>query len=291
MCELAQAGGGRVASVGLNIMAYVGRGDGDAGTRRCHSFMTTMDGQSSSSTMPLALRGCGERPGWCDTLDRSTTHGSGGGSDEEESEGRDGESAHIPSEYGSLATCMPGDMNEVEDGFEVTPDQSDDNFVRDFTDGDWKDSLTKLNRWQPQGPNGRFGLFCGNYGSFSRGSDEQKHVFFDVKSTPCQILMLQESNQALLDYLREPVPDRANKGVEPDTATPAVAGPNTGEGGKKRKAYKFVGYCSDRHEKLDKNGKRPGSLLIAATAGTVEALCLLLFRLRPDGLYTPSGKN
>ena len=285
MCELAQAGGGRVASVGLNIMAYVDGGDGDAGTRRCHSFMITMDGQSSSSTMPLALRGCGEREGWCDT------HGSGGGSDEEEPEGGDGESVYIPTEFGSRASCMPGDLTDADEGVVVTPDQSDDNFVRDFTDGNWKDSLTKLNKWQPQGPIGRFGMFCGNFGSFSRGSDEQNHVFFDVKRSPCQILMLQEANQALLDYLREPVPDRANKGVEPDTATPAVAGPNTGEGGKKRKAYKFVGYCSDRHEKLDKNGKIPGSLLIAATEGVAEAMHLLLFRVRPDGLYTVSGKS
>ena len=250
---------------------------------------TYVSGGASSSDAGLPLmhvRGCGLQDDYSGEL-----HGDG-----DSDEG-------LPSEIGSAASGMPGDLPDGDGGEAVyieptlpTVDFSKD-YQKLYTDGDWVHPEV-AKQWRPEstGPRGTFGMFCANHGSIMRNQIEQTHCHLDLKTNPCQVVMMQEADDELLDVLKAPLDGPTSGddgGVDPGSDTTAVAVPSTDRGGnlKKRKAHEFVGLCCQKYEHEDQNGRQHPSLLIAANRNTVHALYLKMFRIRADGKYTVRSKE
>ena len=136
------------------------------------------------------------------------THGDGG------SDSDDGTvpSVSLASFAGSKASCIPGDMDddEAEQIGEVllAPDFSNEKEKREFTDGDWEASTRDDGDQTLRQENiGTFGILCGNWGGQRKSPKLVEHMNFDLKSSSCAIIMLQEAKQELLDHLKAPRQD------------------------------------------------------------------------------------
>ena len=99
---------------------------------------------------------------------------------------------------------------------------------------------------------------------------------FDLKSSPCALIILQEAPRELLEHLRQPgVEGVIDEGLD-DTR-------GGGENWLKRPQHEFIGI---------RGPEKDTSVLIAARTSLVQAVCLRLFRFREDGTYkAKTGKK
>jgi len=124
---------------------------------------------------------------------------------------------------------------------------------------------------QDSGHGGTYGLLSANWGASWKCQALQDHMNRDLKSCPCQVLCLQEAEEALLLYLRSPVSAKEKR-----------AEGNEGVKGEPRPGSKSIGV----------RGLEPKSgLMICARASLAVGIRLLLFHRIYDRAYRPSGKT
>ena len=210
-----------------------------------------------------------------------TTHGDGGDRGEEAgSDGDvDGASSFAPPSFAPTnASGMPGDLDDFDehDDILLKPQWNDD---LQCSDGVWgaktrgggeagaeKDE-------QDSGHGGTYGLLSANWGGSWKDPALQHHMRRDLKSCPCQVLCLQEANEALLLYLKSPLEVSAKE---------KRAESNESVKGEPRPEGQFIGV----------RGPDPKSgLMICARASLALGIRLLIFHRIYDGAYKVPGKK
>ena len=139
------------------------------------------------------------------------THGNGGDrGDGDVSDGEvDGASVFAPPSHAPTdASGMVGDLDDVDDKVDLwlKPVWNDDGAASagvwgTKTRGGGETDADKDDK--DPSPGGTYGLLSANWGGHWSNRALQAHMERDVKSTPCQILCLQESEEALLFHLEK----------------------------------------------------------------------------------------
>ena len=200
--------------------------------------------------------------------DGDSVHGDEHSSDD----GRSSAARSMPSYADSMASGFPGDLetNILRDTTLRPPDENDSDF-EGFTDGDWHGATQDdgANDDSKGSKQGTFGVLCGNWGNKWSETNLNDHMNFDLKSSPCALLILQEAPRELLEHLRQP----GVEGVIDERLDDTRGG---GENWLKRPQHEFIGI---------RGPEKDTSVLIAARTSLVQAVCLRLFRFREDGIY------
>ena len=124
----------------------------------------------------------------------------GGDDDETESDDNDAPRASLPGYVPSCASGMPGDIDAADAQNQEILVRFSDHNSNELTIGEWVDSVD--GHGDGAGRRGTFGVFQGNWGEKWKDLSLQEHMFRDVKSTPCSILMMQEAWQNLFEFLK-----------------------------------------------------------------------------------------
>ena len=160
------------------------------------------------------------------------------------------------------ASGFPGDVSEK--GAQLRGEMS----FRPFSGGRYEDEMSD-GIWEGEdadsavaanGCPGTFGVFCGNWGENFTCQKAQEHMEFDLKSGPCNFVMLSEALPELLAHLREQPPKASPAGDR--TEEPRGGGETKCE---LRPTYRYIGL----------RGLEPkSSLMIAARASLVKGMRL-----------------
>ena len=208
-------------------------------------------------------------------------HGDGDSvhSDEHSSDdGRSSVARSMPSYADSMASGFDGDLetNVLGDTTLNPPDENDSAF-EGYTDGDWYGATHDdfANDDSKGSKQGTFGVLCGNWGNKWSDKNLNDHMKFDLKSSPCTLIILQEAPRELLEHLRQP----GVEGVIDERLDDTRGG---GENWLVRPQHEFIGIRGPEEDP---------SVLIAARKSLVQAVCLRLFRFREDGTYKAKKKT
>ena len=211
-------------------------------------------------------------------LARVETHGDGvdnGDLDAALSDCNAGSTFVPPSFAPTNASCMVGDpeLND-EDGdpiaYLIKPDWNSDTKSH-VTDGEWvthgdggdeKESATDA---QNYAHGGSYGIMSANWGNEWSDEKLQDHMQRDLKTTPCQIVCVQEADMQLYSYMKSPV-DAVPKDEENDK--------------ERRSNGSFLGYRSP---------DRKCALMICVRMSLATGLRLLVYHRTYDGDYRTSG--
>ena len=175
---------------------------------------------------------------------------------------------------GSLPSYAPsaidiGDVDAYATGAEILirPEGPHDMMV----DGCWGTPGQK-SEGSEGGRVGTFGVLCGNWGGRWEDEERNDHVRVDLKSSPCNILLVQEVQKPLFEYLKSP----GKTGVNSTRGS--------GETWARRPQSQWIGF---------RGPEQKVSLMTVGREGLVKGARLLFFRLRHDGVFTKKtkGKN
>ena len=191
----------------------------------------------------------------------------GGNDDSEESDEDPVPSVSLPSYAPTFVSGWPGDRADDEEP--VTLEFNALN-ADEFTVGEWSEQIGEVT-----GRLGTIGVGNGNWGNKWHSVVLEQYMRRDIKSSPCSIICMQEATENLFDFLKTP----KTEGVQNEGGEPKARG--GGKDWKERPGSEFIGF---------KGIESGPSLLIVARASIVQAMRLLLFRLRHDGLYKVKTK-
>ena len=162
----------------------------------------------------------------------------------------------------------PGDTEFYQEGnvpMTIKPNFDNNTFENTHQDGSWSDDEEEPSR------NGNFGVLCGNWGGLRKSRSTNEHMAFDLKSGPCNILLLSESDRETLQCLREAVKPRED---EEDNSC--------GDGQKQRRTSQYLGLRGVEASK---------TVMICARKSLVKGMRLRLFRLILNGQYNAGKKE
>ena len=194
------------------------------------------------------------------------THGDGGdrgdgcGSDDAAS------TLHLPSYAPSNVSRMPGDMDDLADDvdFVMKPDWGADGSC---SIGEWDDHTSDDGEAAAASSfqGGTYGLLSANWGGKWKDPKLNDHMNKDLKTTPCQVLCLQEAEESLQDEL----------------GIPHVHDTGGGTGAEKLRS-RFISI---------RGPESRATLMISARQSLVSGIRMLVFHRIKDGTYRVTGKS
>ena len=190
-------------------------------------------------------------------------------------------SGGLPSFAPSNASGMPGDLDDCDehDDSVLRPRWDDDTMC---SEGVWKvqtrggGDADAENDDRGSGLAGTYCLLSANWGGNWSDKGLQAHMLNDIKSSPSQVLCLQEAAESVLVEL-EKTPD-----ADAQRAIRGGGDGNEGVQGERQPGCKFIGV----------RGPEPmTSLMIAGRVSLVTGIRILVFHRLFDGMYRVSGRK
>ena len=181
-----------------------------------------------------------------------------------------------PSFAPTNASCMVGDPDvineECDEGEKIAmlikPTWSASK--SHVTDGEWVthgDGDEKKDSDAKYANGGRYGIISANWGNEWGDRDLQDHMQRDLKTTPCQIICVQEASHEMFSYMKSPI-DAVLKDEDNDT--------------ERRSHGHFLGWRSP---------DKKTALMVCARSGLASGMRLLVYHRTYDGDYRPEKKK